>query len=44
MKSMIENEAQLVAISAVFAFGFMCLTLPTGLLLGWVGKKVAVKR
>lgn len=44
MKSMIENEAQLVAISVVFAFGFMCLTLPTGLLLGWVGKKVAVKR
>ncbi|GAA5026405.1 ABC transporter permease subunit [Streptomyces sp. NPDC005813] len=44
MKEMIENEAQLVAISAVFAFGFMCLTLPTGLLLGWVGKKVAVKR
>ncbi|MFF4730813.1 amino acid ABC transporter permease [Streptomyces mirabilis] len=44
MKSMIENEAQLIAISAIFAFGFMCLTLPTGLLLGWVGKKVAVKR
>ncbi len=44
MKSMIENEAQLIAISAVFAFGFMCLTPPTGLLLGWVGKKVAVKR
>ncbi|MFF2467151.1 amino acid ABC transporter permease [Streptomyces mirabilis] len=44
MKSMIENEAQLIAISAAFAFGFMCLTLPTGLLLGWVGKKVAVKR
>ncbi|WP_217566236.1 amino acid ABC transporter permease [Streptomyces sp. GbtcB7] len=44
MKSMVENEAQLIAISAVFAFGFMCLTLPTGLLLGWVGKKVAVKR
>lgn len=44
MKTMVENEAQLIAISAVFAFGFMCLTLPTGLLLGWVGKKVAVKR
>ncbi|QFZ73871.1 ABC transporter permease subunit [Streptomyces fagopyri] len=44
MKSMIENEAQLGAVSAVFAFGFICLTLPTGLLLGWVGKKVAVKR
>ncbi|KPI19879.1 polar amino acid ABC transporter, inner membrane subunit [Actinobacteria bacterium OK074] len=44
MKKMIENEAQLLAISAVFAFGFVCLTLPTGLILGWVGKKVAVKR
>ncbi|MFD5763906.1 amino acid ABC transporter permease, partial [Streptomyces sp. NPDC127044] len=44
MNTMIDNEAQLIAISAVFAFGFMCLTLPTGLLLGWVGKKVAVKR
>ncbi|WP_327185433.1 amino acid ABC transporter permease [Streptomyces sp. NBC_01334] len=44
MKEMIENEAQLLLISAVFAFGFLCLTLPTGLILGWVGKKVAVKR
>jgi glutamate transport system permease protein len=44
MKEMIENEAQLLAISAVIAFGFVCLTLPTGLVLGWVGKKLAVKR
>ncbi|MDQ0774068.1 glutamate transport system permease protein [Streptomyces aurantiacus] len=44
MKKMIENEAQLLLISAVFAFGFVCLTLPTGLILGWVSKKVAVKR
>ncbi|MEU8031260.1 amino acid ABC transporter permease [Streptomyces sp. NPDC049099] len=44
MKQMIENEAELLAISAVIAFGFVCLTLPTGLILGWVGKKVAVKR
>ncbi|MEU9479648.1 amino acid ABC transporter permease [Streptomyces sp. NPDC048191] len=44
MKKMVENEAQLLAISAVIAFGFCCLTLPTGLILGWVGKKVAVKR
>ncbi|QHC31721.1 MULTISPECIES: amino acid ABC transporter permease [unclassified Streptomyces] len=44
MKKMIENEAQLMTISAVIAFGFVCLTLPTGLILGWVGKKVAVKR
>ncbi|WP_406274580.1 amino acid ABC transporter permease [Streptomyces sp. NBC_00191] len=44
MKEMIENEAQLVLISAIFAFGFVALTLPTGLILGWVGKRVAVKR
>ncbi|MFC9925710.1 amino acid ABC transporter permease [Streptomyces sp. NPDC127190] len=44
MKDMIENEAELLLISAVIAFGFVCLTLPTGLILGWVGKKVAVKR
>ncbi|MEU4131216.1 amino acid ABC transporter permease [Streptomyces wuyuanensis] len=44
MREMIENEAQLILISAVFAAGFIVLTLPTGLLLGRVGKKVAVKR
>ncbi|GAB2977107.1 amino acid ABC transporter permease [Streptomyces pseudoechinosporeus] len=44
MKRMIENEAELLLISAIFAFGFVCLTLPTGLILGWVSKKVAVKR
>ncbi|MFF3334323.1 amino acid ABC transporter permease [Streptomyces sp. NPDC002888] len=44
MKDMIENEAELLLIAAIFAFGFVCLTLPTGLILGWVGKKVAVKR
>ncbi|WP_432075035.1 amino acid ABC transporter permease [Streptomyces wuyuanensis] len=44
MREMIENEAQLILISAVFAAGFIVLTLPTGLFLGRVGKKVAVKR
>ncbi len=44
MREMIENEAQLILISAIFAFGFICLTLPTGLFLGWVAKKAAVKR
>lgn len=44
MKDMIEAQAQTVLISSVFAFGFVCLTLPTGLILGWVSKKVAVKR
>ncbi|MCM2411294.1 amino acid ABC transporter permease [Streptomyces sp. RKAG290] len=44
MKTMTEAEAQLIPIVAVFAFGFIVLTLPTGLILGWVSKKVAVKR
>ena len=44
MKDMIEAKAETVLISAVFALGFVCLTLPTGLILGWVSKKVAVKR
>ncbi|MFJ2171310.1 amino acid ABC transporter permease [Streptomyces sp. NPDC101062] len=45
MKTMIENESSaLFAVFAVFAFGFVVLTLPTGLLLGWVSKRVAVKR
>jgi glutamate transport system permease protein len=44
MKEMIENEAQLILISAVFALGFLVLTLPTGLLLGWLSKRLAVKR
>ncbi|MFJ5818315.1 amino acid ABC transporter permease [Streptomyces sp. NPDC093108] len=44
MKDMIEAEAQLILIALVFAFGFVVLTLPTGLILGWVSKKVAVKR
>jgi glutamate transport system permease protein len=44
MKEIIENEAQLVLTGVVFAFGFVCLTLPTGLLMGLLGKKVAVKR
>ncbi|MGV9786839.1 amino acid ABC transporter permease [Streptomyces sp. NPDC004673] len=44
MKTMIENEAQTVAIGTVFALGFVVLTLPTGLFLGWLGKRLAVKR
>ncbi|WP_326596199.1 amino acid ABC transporter permease [Streptomyces sp. NBC_01803] len=44
MREMIENEAELIPIAVLFALGFMVLTLPTGLLLGWVAKRVAVKR
>ncbi|MET9696884.1 amino acid ABC transporter permease [Streptomyces sp. NPDC006529] len=45
MKEMIENEAQaLFTVFGIFALGFVLLTLPTGLILGWVAKRVAVKR
>ncbi|CAL9403467.1 amino acid ABC transporter permease [Streptomyces sp. enrichment culture] len=44
MKEMIENEAQTLLIGAVFAFGFVVLTLPTGLILNWLSKRLAVKR
>ncbi|WP_121831076.1 amino acid ABC transporter permease [Streptomyces sp. S1] len=45
MKEMIENEAQaLFTVFAIFAFGFIVLTLPTGLALGWAAKRLAVKR
>ena len=45
MGDMIENESnKLFLVFAIFALGFVILTLPVGLLLGWVAKKVAVKR
>ncbi|MFD5426438.1 amino acid ABC transporter permease [Streptomyces sp. NPDC127084] len=44
MKEWIETYAALLPIATIFALGFICLTLPTGLILGWVSKKVAVKR
>ncbi|MFC0598916.1 amino acid ABC transporter permease [Streptomyces palmae] len=45
MKTMMENETDSITlVFAVFAFGFIVLTLPVGLLLGWVSKRVAVKR
>ncbi|WEH14907.1 amino acid ABC transporter permease [Streptomyces sp. VNUA24] len=44
MKGMIEKEAQTLLIGAIFAFGFVVLTLPTGLILGWLSKRLAVKR
>ncbi|MFD6245036.1 amino acid ABC transporter permease [Streptomyces roseolus] len=45
MKEMIENEADaLFAVFGIFAFGFILLTLPTGLVLGWAAKRLAVKR
>jgi glutamate transport system permease protein len=44
MKEMIENTAMLATVGAIFAFGFIVLTLPLGLLFGWLGKKYAVVR
>ena len=44
MKEMIENTAMLATVGAIFAFGFIILTLPLGLLFGWLGKRYAVDR
>jgi glutamate transport system permease protein len=44
MKEMIENTAALATIGAIFALGFIVLTLPLGLLFGWLGKRLAVAR
>jgi glutamate transport system permease protein len=44
MKEMIENTAALLTIGALFALGFVVLTLPLGLLFGWLGKRLAVAR
>jgi glutamate transport system permease protein len=44
MKEVLEKESQLLLVAAVFAFGFLVLTLPTGLILGWLSKRLAVKR
>ncbi|WP_232006133.1 ABC transporter permease subunit [Mycobacterium sp. 852013-50091_SCH5140682] len=44
MKEMIENTAALMAVGSIFAAGFLVLTLPLGLLFGWLGKRWAVVR
>ncbi|MFC4126707.1 amino acid ABC transporter permease [Nocardia rhizosphaerae] len=44
MKSMIENEAAILTIGAIFALGFVVLTLPTGLIFGWLAKRYEVAR
>ena len=44
MKEMIENTAALLTVGAIFALGFIILTLPLGLLFGWLGKRMAVAR
>jgi glutamate transport system permease protein len=44
MKSMTENTAALIAVGAVFAAGFVVLTLPLGLLFGYLGRRWTVAR
>jgi glutamate transport system permease protein len=45
MKEMIENESDVILlVFAIFALGFVLLTLPTGLVLGWVARRTAVLR
>jgi glutamate transport system permease protein len=44
MKAMIENTAALLAVGTIFAVGFIILTLPLGLLFGWLGKRLAVAK
>lgn len=44
MKEMIENTAAVLVVGAIMAGGFIILTLPLGLLFGWLGKRWAVVR
>ncbi|AQA20847.1 binding-protein-dependent transport system inner membrane component family protein [Rhodococcus sp. MTM3W5.2] len=44
MKSMIENEAAIFVVGGIFALGFVILTLPMGLLFGYLGKRLEVAR
>jgi glutamate transport system permease protein len=44
MKEMIENTAALVTVGAIFAAGFVVLTLPLGLLFTYLARRLGVKR
>lgn len=44
MSEVNENEAAVIAVGAIFALGFVILTLPTGLLFGWLAKRFEVAR
>ncbi|MEU7629206.1 amino acid ABC transporter permease [Nocardia sp. NPDC049220] len=44
MAEMNETEAAVLAIGAIFALGFVILTLPTGLFFGWLAKRYEVAR
>ncbi|TSD96070.1 amino acid ABC transporter permease [Skermania sp. ID1734] len=42
MKTMIENEAAIFVVGGIFALGFILLTLPTGLVFGYLGRRFEV--
>lgn len=44
MKLIFDEGGASVLVFAVFAFGFIILTLPTGLLFGWLAKRMSVAR
>jgi glutamate transport system permease protein len=44
MKLLFDEEGASVQVFAGFALGFMVLTMPTGLLFGWLAKRFAVSR
>lgn len=44
MAEMIETEAAIFVIGGIFALGFVILTLPMGLLFGWLGRRYEVAR
>ncbi|MGQ4597641.1 ABC transporter permease subunit [Nocardia sp. R6R-6] len=44
MAEMTETEAAVLAVGAIFALGFVILTLPTGLFFGWLAKRYEVAR
>ena len=44
MKEIMETETASLGVFFIFAFGFVILTLPTGLLFTWMSQRFAVKR
>ncbi|MFI6043874.1 amino acid ABC transporter permease [Nocardia sp. NPDC051321] len=39
-----ENAADVISVGAIFALGFVILTLPTGLFFGWLAKRFEIAR
>jgi glutamate transport system permease protein len=44
MSEWVEQSSALLLVGSLFAAGFVALTLPLGLLFGWLGKRLAVVR